>query len=293
MTDPRRSRSLGSHNLEDVQGLTPGSSAPRNQAFEQADVPHYLAVQPGPAEPPAASVERPRVQPFTPERLDTSQMPPPGPFAPVRLEFQPTVSRSASRGRRRTPAQSPPASSSPSPSGSTNHSPYAHMTTDARFLAALGYLDGIGGVGALLLRILNHQFQPAFQAQSFMFWRSKQLPAILSTCWDDVFGREQLVQWMRPKAEDLALAEVSKQMEAVKRACLKNAKDFTIDELMNFRVETVIVPIMERNGPLVIRFLNAAVETERGLVNHKKKTSFVVSMVSHPLYDNTRLHDHR
>jgi hypothetical protein len=213
-------------------------------------------------------------------------MPPPGAFAPIHTEFRspatPTRDRSASRGRGPTPARPTPASSSASSSASAAQSSYAHMTDDARFLAALGYLEGIGGVGALLHRVIDHRLQPVFLGHSYKLWRSKKLAEILDACWDDSFGREQLVEWMRPKAEDLLLAEVSKQMELVKRSCLKHARDFTVDELMKFRLETNIFPIMERDGPLVLRFIHAAVDTDRGLAEHKKKTSFVVRHLSLP-----------
>jgi hypothetical protein len=275
MADPRRSRSSDSPAPGNVPWPALGAFEPINLPFQPVEDPRYRRAWRAPPAPPADAFEPPRASSLTPEMQRAAQMPPPGPFSPVNAEFHlsPTPRpRSASRGR--APSRAQASSSSPSPV-----SPYANMTDDARFIAALGYLDGIGGVGALLHRVVNHRLQPVFQAHSFEFWRTKKLTTILDACWKDPFGHDQLLQWMRPKADDLVLAEVSKQMERVKRSCLKHAKDYTVDELMSFRLEKDIFPVMERDGPLVLRFIQAAVETERGLVEHKKKTSFVVRIL--------------
>jgi hypothetical protein len=217
----------------------------------------------------------------------SAQMPPPGPFISASMPFRPastppprSASRRAAASRVHNPSHSPSPSPSPGPSASRVSAPYADMTPDARFLAALGYLDGIGGVGALLHRVLNYRAEPVFQTHAYQFYRSGYLSKVLDVCWQDNFGKDRLLEWMQPKASELAVAKVAEEMEEVKRACLKRAKDYTVQELMEFRLETVILPLMQRKGPFTLRIIEAAVETERGLLHHKKKSSRNVSIAS-------------
>ncbi|KAA1470545.1 hypothetical protein DENSPDRAFT_774774 [Dentipellis sp. KUC8613] len=143
---------------------------------------------------------------------------------------------------------------------------------DERVEDVLDSFRGRGGTGAFLERLFDPKSENTRIKNSAKgFCRSDHLSKVLDLWWDSADAHEKILAWLKPKAVALVHELVAEEMDALSARLLMRIEDTTPGFLLNFSVESTLLPHINEVSPITYGIIREALQTERAQSENKKK----------------------
>lgn len=127
----------------------------------------------------------------------------------------------------------------------------------------------------LLLTVIGNKSE--FSMNRNGFYQGNGLEHFLNMVSNDKTGKQKLETWMRPRAIDMVVKEVEREMDDLAEIYRMRMQDVSPEFLMDFNLERHVTQKLEQNSPWFRRILEAAAQTERARAQNTKKDARAVS----------------
>lgn len=136
------------------------------------------------------------------------------------------------------------------------------------------------GFGSYLCELLNPNTSEETRRFSEGLQSSGHIPLLLDLIREHY--PEEFEQWMDAAAMKHMEAKIATEMNALTSAFHFTLKNVTPDHLLNFSLEKIIQPLIDKHSPSVDLLMRAAVDSDRSLKENTRKNSGIVCLCRSP-----------